>query len=254
MRSDRTVLVTGATSGLGQAIAAALAPGHRLILHGRDPERLAAVAEACAGARDPLVWTADLSVPGSVAAELRAFLEASGTLVQGLVHCAGDFQLIPVRQSSFERFRRMTDVTLHAAVEIIRTLLTRSVNRGELESIVLISSIASRIGSRGTSLYGAAKGALDALMRGLTVELAPQVRVNSVQPGAIRTATTERVLGESEVDPFAAGYPLGPGRPEDVAWVVEFLLSERARWVTGQEIVVDGGRSSLGAGSFPGGA
>jgi NAD(P)-dependent dehydrogenase (short-subunit alcohol dehydrogenase family) len=81
-------------------------------------------------------------------------------------------------------------------------------------------------------------------MRALAVELAPEVRVNSVLPGAVETAMTKQVFADPEVAPrVSAEYPLGTGKPGDIAAAVEFLLSEDARWITGQQLVVDGGRT-----------
>jgi NAD(P)-dependent dehydrogenase (short-subunit alcohol dehydrogenase family) len=119
------------------------------------------------------------------------------------------------------------------------------VNKGALRSITFISSTNSRLGANGYSAYAASKAALNALSLSLAVELGPAVRVNAVLPGIIETEMNKDHFANPE---FAASmratHPLGLGRPEDVADAVEFLASDRARWITGQEIVVDGGRSA----------
>jgi NAD(P)-dependent dehydrogenase (short-subunit alcohol dehydrogenase family) len=93
-------------------------------------------------------------------------------------------------------------------------------------------------------VYCASKGALDAYMRALAVELAPNVRVNSVLPGGVRTPMTESMFADAEwVERVQSQYPLGLGTEGDIADSVEFLLSDGARWVTGQQLVVDGGRT-----------
>ena len=110
--------------------------------------------------------------------------------------------------------------------------------------MVVISSIWSQFGARGHSLYCASKAAVDGMMRALAVELAPDVRVNSVLPGAVRTPMGEAALTDPEiVEGLRQNYPLGIGQPGDVAAAVEFLMSEDARWITGQQFVVDGGRT-----------
>ena len=94
------------------------------------------------------------------------------------------------------------------------------------------------------STYGASKAALDGLMRSLAVELAPKVRVNSVLPGAVITEMTKSIFENEEVSQrMSAQYPLGIGLPNDIAEAVSFLVSDHARWITGQQLTVDGGRS-----------
>jgi NAD(P)-dependent dehydrogenase (short-subunit alcohol dehydrogenase family) len=130
-------------------------------------------------------------------------------------------------------------------MEIIRPLIQKRVNQGALRSITFISAIGSRLGGKGYSVYAASKGAINAMSLSLAVELAPAVRVNAVLPGTIETEMNRDHFANAD---FAASvqaiHPLGFGRPEDVADAVEFLSSDRARRITGQEIVVDGGRSA----------
>ena len=138
----------------------------------------------------------------------------------------------------------MIDVNFMSAVQIVRVLIRKKVNEKQLRGIVFVSSTASQFGARGMSLYCASKGALDAFMRALAVELAPGVRVNSVLPGAVRTKMTDTMLADEALrDRMDASYPLGIGGPSDVASAIDFLLSDAARWITGQQIVVDGGRT-----------
>jgi NAD(P)-dependent dehydrogenase (short-subunit alcohol dehydrogenase family) len=100
------------------------------------------------------------------------------------------------------------------------------------------------VGASGYSVYSASKGAVNALSLSLAVELAPAVRVNAVLPGIIGTEMNREHFADPDFVAFVqATHPLGFGRPEDVADAVEFLASDRARWITGQEMVVDGGRS-----------
>ena len=131
-----------------------------------------------------------------------------------------------------------------SAALIAKVLVQKKINASALESIVFVSSNISNYGAKAFSVYAASKGALDSLMRCLAVELAPRVRVNSVLPGAIQTGMTKNMFENTEViDRMVKTYPLGFGKVEDIPPMIEFLLSEGSRWITGQQITIDGGRT-----------
>ncbi|BDU74822.1 SDR family NAD(P)-dependent oxidoreductase [Mesoterricola silvestris] len=242
MDAPAFTLVTGASSGIGSGVAVALAPERKLILHGRDRERLEGVRGACAGGGH-LVWTADFARADLLAEELKAFLRASGARVSALVHCAGTVSVRPTRLDVYGDSLRAMNVNFFSAAEIIQVLLQAAHNGRTLQDILLISSIYSRLGAKGQGIYCATKGAADAYVRALAAELSPRVRVNSLLPGAVLTPMTE-ALPEAYLDRCRDAHPLGLGSVADVANYVEFLLSPKARWVTGQNIVADGGFSA----------
>lgn len=126
----------------------------------------------------------------------------------------------------------------------MRLMSSRKFNDRELKSAVYISSNISNRGAAAFSAYGSSKAALDGLMRNLAVELAPNVRINSVLPGGVITEMTKEIfVDEAKKAEFEKNYPLGIGTPNDIAPVVEFLLSDHSKWMTGQQILVDGGRT-----------
>jgi NAD(P)-dependent dehydrogenase (short-subunit alcohol dehydrogenase family) len=132
-----------------------------------------------------------------------------------------------------------------AAMEITRVLMRKNVNHKSLESIVFISSIASQFGAKGFTAYCASKAGLDGLMKALAVELGPEVRVNSVLPGGVRTPMTDAMFDDpATAERLTRDYPLGIGLPSDISDAVAFLMSAQARWITGHQLVVDGGRSA----------
>jgi len=93
-------------------------------------------------------------------------------------------------------------------------------------------------------LYCASKGALDSFMRALAVELAPDIRVNSILPGGVRSRMTESMFADPEMAArLTKDYPLGAGEIEDIVNAAEFIISEKARWITGQQLIIDGGRT-----------
>jgi NAD(P)-dependent dehydrogenase (short-subunit alcohol dehydrogenase family) len=112
-----------------------------------------------------------------------------------------------------------------------------------LRTITIISSVGTRVGAAGQYVYAASKGAVNGLCLALTVELAPTVRVNTVSPSYIESGMNREEFSKPEfVASIKAMHPLGLGRSDDVADAVEFLISDRARWISGHELVVDGGR------------
>jgi NAD(P)-dependent dehydrogenase (short-subunit alcohol dehydrogenase family) len=237
-------LVTGASSGIGRAVAERLSRDRPLVLHGRDLARLNETRQACNAPDWHLLWPMDLGTAAPVAHSLAELLAAHPVGVQSFVHCAGVAHVLPARSAGPDAVQASLNVNYVSAQQIISTLLKKRLNGAILSSVVLISSIWSRYGSRGHSLYCASKAALDGMMRALAIELAPVVRVNSVLPGAVRTPMADAGMSDPEISrKLQQDYPLGTGESRDIAGVVEFLLSENARWITGQQIVVDGGRT-----------
>lgn len=245
MNPNAHTLITGASSGTGRRTAVHLSQSARLILHGRDAARLLETRALCHRPEQHLLWNHDLREGAGIEASLTTLIEANGLSIDGFVHSAGMLAIQPLRLVERELARETMDVNFMAAAEILRLLVRKKINGKHLRRVVFISSTASKFGARGFSIYCASKGALDAFMRAAAVELAPDVRVNSVLPGATRSAMTEAMLNDAELRTrMEADYPLGIGEPDDVAWAVEYLLSDKARWITGQEFVVDGGRTA----------
>ena len=235
-------LITGASSGIGRAIAVRLAPERDLLLNGRDRGRLEETAKQC-NPESPLIWTHDLCELESISNSLADCLGKQQVSVNCFIHCAGMVTVLPARSIGYASAQRILDVNCVSALEIVSTLLKRRINHQALSNVLFISSIWSRTGARGHTLYCASKAALDGAMRALAVELAPTIRVNSLLLGAVKTPMAAPAL-ENPIVAAAVqrDYPLGLGSPEAVADVVAFIVSEQARWITGQEIVVDGGR------------
>ena len=242
---DSYVLITGASSGIGQAIAVRLSNESRLVLHGRDPQRLEDTRSRCAHPDRHLIWTYDLRETGGLAQNLCDFIKEKAIGIEGFIHSAGILKILPIRSVDCETLSEIMNVNFVSASAIISHLVKRKVNGQRLRSVLLISSIASKFGAPGFSMYSASKGALDGLMRALAIELAPAVRVNSLLPGGIRTSMTAEMLADPEVQAkFDRDYPLGLGEVDDIVNAAVFLVSEQAKWITGQQIIVDGGRTA----------
>ncbi|MEK7781695.1 MAG: SDR family oxidoreductase [Verrucomicrobiota bacterium] len=236
-------LITGAASGFGRAIALKLAPARKLILADMNAEKLEATRLACDTPEKHLTWVRDLSQLPGIGDDLAALLGAKSATVEHFVHSAGLFGFQTIRAHEMTYVNRVFNVNVFAAMEIIRPLTRKPVNKGALRSITFLSSINSKLGAKGHYVYAGSKAAVNALMLSLAVELAPTVRVNAVLPGTVGTGmNTELFADPNFVASTEATHPLGLGKPEDIADAVEFLSSDKARWITGQELAVDGGR------------
>jgi NAD(P)-dependent dehydrogenase (short-subunit alcohol dehydrogenase family) len=238
-------LITGAASGFGRCIAQKLAPSRKLVLADLNAEKLDAVRRTCASPDQHLMWVRDLNQLAGIGDELAAWLTERKIVIDHFVHSAGLFGIQFARANEMAFVNRLFNVNVFSAMEIIRPLVSKRANQGALRSITFISAIGSRLGGKGYAVYAASKGAVNAMSLSLAVELAPAVRVNAVLPGTIETEMNREHFANADfVASVQSLHPLGVGRPEDVADAVEFLSSDRARWITGQEMVVDGGRSA----------
>ncbi len=238
------VLLTGASSGIGRTTAVRLSKIYPLILGGRNEKRLEETRAMCANGDNHFIWRYDLADVAGIADNLTALLQGKAIVVDGFVHSAGIAPLAPLRLTSLETMHEIMDVNFFSAVEILKLLTSKKVNGKALARVVLISSLQSRIGAKGQSVYCASKAALEGFMRAMAVELAPGVRLNVIRPGGIWTPMGD-ILGQNQellAKPIDDGYLLGLGETRDIAAMVEYLLGEDAKWITGQIFTVDGGR------------
>lgn len=236
---ERTVLVTGASSGIGRQIALSCAKaGATLVLTGRNDERLQALLDELGGAPHRML-VADLNDEAQVDA-----LSTGAGKIDGLVHSAGIAALAPLRMASREHIEGQLATNLIAPMLLTRALLAcQAVRNGG--SIVFISSVSAHIGVRGVSAYSASKAAVEGMARSLSIELAPRsIRVNCLAPGLVQTPLLDAAVATTgNLDETFGRYPLGIGQPEDVANAAIFFLSRASRWITGTTLVLDGGHT-----------
>jgi len=239
----RTALISGGGSGIGFAIAQALAgAGARVVLVSRNIDRLREAAQAIrvTGA-EAIAFAADVREPESVHAAVAAAVEGFGGLDIMIANAAGNF-VVPFSDMSFNAWRTVVDIDLHGTFHCAKAAYPHLKNAARGGRFIAISTVRALEGWPGCAHAAAAKAGVMSLIRTLAVEWAPDgILCNTVAPGPI--AGTEGVKRLYEETGTSTGLPLGRfGRGEDVAHAALYLCSDAACFVTGSDLVVDGGR------------
>jgi NAD(P)-dependent dehydrogenase (short-subunit alcohol dehydrogenase family) len=234
----KTYLVTGASSGIGRATAETIsAAGGNVILTARNIEGLRETSSHLNTSNK--IFAADLSSEEGI----NGLVSSIGP-IDGFVHCAGIISPYPIKFLRSKHISEIFNINFNSAVLLSSSLLKEKKIK-ENASIVFISSISSQFPYAGGALYSASKAALESFARTLALEAAgKKIRVNTLAPALVRTkilqASEEMYSGE-QMDKIENQYPLGIGRPEDVANAATFLLSDMSSWITGTTINLDGG-------------
>lgn len=241
-----TVLVTGASGGIGRETAVLLSSlNARLILTGRNRERLEQTL-SCLSGEGHRIEPFDLARTEQIPQWLRSLTAEAGPL-RGLVHAAGQQLTSPIRFAAVQSMEELFRTNLLSAIMLVRGFCQKNCHAAE-GGIVFVSSVMGLVGKRDISAYGATKAALIGLAKSLAVELArDRIRVNCVAPAFVQTemlAGVRELLSPEQFEALEKAHPLGFGTTRDGANAIAFLLAGTGRWITGSVLVVDGGYSA----------
>lgn len=243
--TGKRILVTGASSGIGRATAILISElGGKVIAVGRNVSSLEKTIESLTG-EGHQYQVFDLADADLIPDWMRQI--AGDGRLDGLVHMAGMHGARPLRVSDVDFVNEILALNIGAAMQLARGFRHKKV-RAETSSIVFASSVAGMIGEAGISAYSATKGAIISMSRSLARELCGEgIRVNSISPSFVKTEFTKEFFGtltDDQLSELEKQHPLGFGEPEDIASLIAFLISDSSRWMTGSNIVIDGGYST----------
>ena len=241
--SGKYIVITGASSGIGRQCAiTANQLGAFVILIGRSQERLEETANLLDN-KNYLLLSADITAYHETLNELEKLL--SGIKVDGIVHAAGISTTLPLRNITPEKMQPFFETNVFAAINITKLLTKAKFANPDGMSVVFMSSIMGVVGELGKTIYSLTKGALVAGSKSLALELAAKkIRVNCISPGVVESpmsASAVYAQDEEAYNKIKSYHPIGLGKTEDIANASAFLLSDGARWITGTNLIVDGG-------------
>jgi len=241
----KLIVITGASSGIGRACAVLFAErGASLCLLGRDQDRLRETLELTFNSQNHICISVDLTDYVKVAETVRDVNELRGH-VTSIVNCAGISTTLPLNATSEEKIEYFLRTNVAGPLNLTRLFLKQKNFSDKGGSVVFISSVMGIAGEKGKTLYSMTKGALISAVKSMAVELADRrIRVNSVSPGVVDSPMSKSAIysrDEETLNKIRSLHPLGLGEPSDVANACLFLISDASKWITGTNIIVDGG-------------
>lgn len=235
----KTILVTGASSGIGRASAIECSRlGAKVIITGRNEERLQETFN-CLEGEGHLCFKCEMTIQEEIEK-----LVAEIPALNGVVLCAGRSRSLPILFSTRDKFDEIFNVNFFAPVELLRQLCKKKKMVSQSSAVFIVSIGGTKRYTPGNAIYGTSKAALQSIINYYAVELGhKKIRVNGINPGMVETPLIHHgTLTQEQLDEDKMKYPLERyGQPEDIAHAVAFLLSDATSWMTGHCMVIDGG-------------
>ena len=243
----KNILITGAASGIGRQCSIDFSKaGANVILLDINEEQLDITKSMCSPAVKSYSHKCNIVDVAGTEDVVKVAVTESGP-IDGMLYCAGVERTLPYNHLTDKDYQQIYSVNVIGATNLLKVLTKKNI-RAENAKYVLIASITALVGRPGVAAYAASKGAIVSLVKTLALEMATKgLNINCISPGTILTPLMEKMmesLTEEQQAERKSGFPLGLGRSSDIANAAMFLLSDAARWITGQNIVVDGGYTS----------
>ncbi len=240
----KNILITGATSGIGNALINLLdTEDNHLILIGRDKVKLINISKKLVSKFTLIEF--DLEDVENI----KLLLNQLPIEVNAFVHCAGIDSTLPLKNINYTKFEKSLKINMFSFIEIMKLIVSLKKNENYWTNVVAISSIASQHGGIAQTIYSSTKAALEASVRVLSKELIKnKIRINSISPGLVNTEMTHRWMdriGIDNIETLSRFQVNGIAEPIEIANVIEFLISSKSSHILGQNIIVDGGGPKL---------
>lgn len=238
--ADQKFIVTGASSGIGECVALTLnEAGASVVGIARNAEKLAAMKAKARHPENIFVEVKDLAVGIPALPSYMKDLKVKYGKFSGLACCAGVGWLMSLQSLDFDEMHRMFDVNYFSPIFMAKGFADRRVNVGRGSAIVAIASIGGIVAEKGQTTYAGTKAGLAASFKSIARELIGQgIRVNCVSPGMVDTPMTA-MSDEEYLKKARESYALGFAQPKDIANMIVFLLSADAKWISGQNYIMD---------------
>jgi len=241
---SKLILVTGGTSGIGMALCEKLLiNGNRVVAIGRNEDAVLHLKNQYS--ESFMFKNFDLNDVNLIDQLISELVDQNGKF-DGFVNCAGLEETIPLTLYTPAKIQSIFNLNVFAGIEILRNV-SKKKHSNDFASIVFLSSIMGQLGQPGKVGYSATKAAVTGIVKSAALELSKRkIRVNAILPGIVLTPMTEKLflkLEQENINQIIDMHPLGVGKVDDVIPLILFLLSNGSKWITGQNIIIDGGYS-----------
>ena len=242
---NKNIIITGGSSGIGRQCAITASQlGARVVLVARNKEKLQETLDLMDPKEAHIICVTDLMDFEATEIAIQQVMTVVGKM-HGIIHAAGISTTLPIRSISATKMDAYFKTNVYGSIQLSRILIKPAYLTEQGASIIFLTSVMGVVGEVGKTIYSLTKGALIAGSKSMALELAPKkIRVNCISPGVVVTPMSSAAVytqNEAALEKTKSYHPLGLGIPEDVANGCMFLLSDASRWITGTNLMIDGG-------------